>query len=284
MWKYRYRFVCALSLLLIGATLVSNAQVADPSTLPQIKFADLTYLGAFRMPREFANGDNLEHGGSPIAFNPGRNSLFIGSRKGNVGEVTIPTPVSSGDVNQLPFAKYLQGFFEPTEGTISQISGDVRLSGLVVMGDKLYGTANVYYDADNLQRVSHYVRSTLLSSRTTIGMRQVWSDLKTGFVSGYLSIIPAEWQARLGGIAATGQCCIPIAWRTSWGPSAFAFNPTDVSSVAKVPASPLLYYSDSHPTLGQWQGNDPVYSAATEITGMAMIAGSRTVLYIGRTG
>jgi hypothetical protein len=115
-------------------------------------------------------------------------------------------------------------------------------------------------------------------------MRQVWSDGKAGFVSGFMTTVPAEWQQKLGGPAATGQCCIPIAWRTSWGPSAFAFNPLDLLTAAKVPATPLVYYSDEHQTLGPWKGNNTVYSAATEITGMAFIAGSRTALYFGRTG
>src|ERR1044071_9140826 len=151
MWKHRYGFVCALVVLLIGSDLISNAQAQDPSTLPLIQFADLSYLGSFRLPRGFVNGDSFSQGGEPITFNPGRNSLFIGSRKGNLAEVTIPPVVNSNDINQLRFATFLQGFYEPTEGALSQIGGDVNIDGALVMGNRLYGTAAVYYDANNTQ-------------------------------------------------------------------------------------------------------------------------------------
>lgn len=284
MWKHRYAYVCALIAVLGASTLTSNAQSPDPSTLPLIQFADLVYSGAFRLPKGFTNGEEFAHGGEPIAFNPGRNSLFVGNRSGKVAEVSIPALVSSSDVTRLSSASYLQAFYEPTEGAIAQIPGDRNITGLLVMGENLYGSAAVYYDANNDQVVSHYARSATLSQRGVVGMKQVWADKHTGFVSGYMAAIPQEWQQKLGGPAATGQCCIPIAWRTSWGPSAFAFNPPDISSLAKVPASPLLYYADAHPTLGQWEGNGYVYSAATQITGMVFVAGSRTALYFGRTG
>lgn len=284
MWKRRYGSVCALIACLVLTALTSLSAQSDPSTLPLIQFADLAYVGAFRLPKEFTNGDSFSHGGAPIAFNPGRNSLFVASRKGNLAEVSIPGLVSSGDVTKLQFASFVQAFYEPTEGAISQIPGDKNVTGLLVMGERLYGSASVYYDANNDQKVSHFARSATLSTPGVAGMKQVWTDNRTGFVSGYMSTVPAEWQQKLGGPAVTGQCCIPIAWRTSWGPSAFAFNPPDIYTAAKVPASPLLYYADAHPTLGEWQGNNPVYSAATEITGMVFVAGTRTALYIGRTG
>lgn len=284
MWKRRYGAVCAVIACFVSTNLTSLSAQSDPSTLPLIQFADLVYAGAFRLPKEFANGDNFSHGGAPIAFNPGRNSLFVTSRKGNLAEVSIPGLISSGDITKLQFASFVQAFYEPTEGAISQISGDKNVTGLLVMGERLYGSAAVYYDANNDQRVSHFARSTTLSAPGVDGMKQVWLDNRTGFVSGYMSTVPVEWQPKLGGPAVTGQCCIPIAWRTSWGPSAFAFNPADISTSAKVAASPLVYYSDAHPTLGPWQGNNLVYSASTDLMGVALIAGSRTALYIGRTG
>jgi hypothetical protein len=284
MWKHRYAFVCALITLLGATALTSFAQSPDPSTLPLVQFADLVYQGAFRLPKGFTNGEEFAHGGEPVAFNPGRNSLFIGNRAGKVAEVSIPALVSSSDVTRLNFSSFVQAFFEPTEGAITQIPGDRSITGLLVMGENLYGSAAVYYDANNDQKVSHYARSTTLSQRSAVGMKQVWTDKHTGFVSGYMATVPQEWQQKLGGPAVTGQCCIPIAWRTSWGPAAFAFNPQQITASSQVSATPLLYYSDAHPTLGLWEGNNQVYSAATTITGMVFVANSRTVLYIGRTG
>lgn len=285
MRKYRYGFAYALFAVLFASGLITYAQSADPSTQPLIQFGDLQFIGSFRLPREFAHGDSFTHGGLPITFNPGRNSLFVGNRRGTVAEVTVPSIVNSTDISKLSYATFLQGFYEPTEGAITQITGgDTFLSGLLVMGDRLYGNATIYYDANNVQRTSHYSRSKTLSTPGVIGMRQVWTDANTGFVDGYMATVPAEWQAKLGGPAITGQCCIPVAWRTSWGPSAFAFNPADINSYAKVAAQPLLYYSHAYPTLGPWEGNGPIYSAATQITGVAVLAGTRTALYFGRHG
>lgn len=286
MWKYRYGFVCALVALFISPILIPTLTASDPSTLPLIQFSDLSYLGAFRLPDQMINSDGFTLGGTPITFNPLRNSLFIGSRNNDVAEVAIPPVVNSNIITNLPFASFLQGFYDPTESTLSQVGapGEASITGLLAINDKLYGSASIYYDANNTQRVSHYVRSTTLSDRTTIGMRQVWVDQHAGFVSGYMATVPTEWQAALGGPAITGQCCLPVAWRTSWGPSAFAFNPPDIASMASVPATPLLYYPQEHPTLGIWDASSPTYGATTQITGVAIIAGSRTALYFGRNG
>ena len=286
MSKRCYGFVCAVIAVLIGSGFTPEAQSPDPSTLPVIQFADLQYLGAFRLPREFANGDSFAEGGGPVTFNPSRNSLFIGNHHGRIAEVSIPAPVNSSDVTQLPFSSFLQGFYEPTGGMLAQITGsEASISGLLVMNDRMYGSASIYYDANNIQRVSHYSRPTTLSTSSgLVGMRQVWIDEHSGFVSGFMATVPPEWQQKLGGPAVTGQCCIPIAWRTSWGPSAFAFNPADINTVAKVPAQPLVYYSSEHRTLGSWDGAAPIYNASTEITGVAILAGTRTALYVGRTG
>jgi hypothetical protein len=98
-----------------------------------------------------------------------------------------------------------------------------------------------------------------------------------------MTALPSEWQARLGGFALTGQCCIPIVWRTSWGPAASAFDPAAVGQPV-VGAIPLLYYTSEHPTLGLWEGSNPTYGATTQMGGFTAIAGTRTVLYFGSNG
>lgn len=284
MWKHCGAVVCAI----VGLLLTTSAFIIasdDPSTLPLVQFGDLVYLGAFRLPDTFVNGDGFTVGGRPVAYNPEHNSLYIGSRAGHMAEVAIPTPVNSANINALPFASFLQGFFDPTEGNMWQIATDgAAIDGILVHGDRLYGTGSIYYDANNTQRVSHYSRSKTLSTPSFVGMSQVWQADRTGFVSGYMANVPTEWQAKLGGPAITGQCCLPIAWRTSWGPSAFAWNPQDIGAVSPVPAVPLLYYHSEHPTLGHWDGSGPIYGGTTQVNGLAIIAGTRTALFFGRNG
>jgi len=279
-------FVCLVAAVAAIGAMASTtlAQSTDPSTLPLLTADSLEYVGGFRLPAESVNGDSFSIGGRAMTFNPAGNSLIVGSRAGRVAEVSIPAPVNSADVNALPFATFLQPFADPTEGRLSQVSTDgVAIDGLMVKGDRLYGTASVYYDANNTQRVSHYSRSLQLDQPSFSGWSQVWETGKAGFVSGLMALVPAEWQSRLGGSAVTGQCCIPIAWRTSWGPAAFAFNPTEVGQ-PNVAASPLLYYTGEHATLGHWDGANPTYGATIQISGMAIIAGTRTAIYVGRNG
>jgi hypothetical protein len=268
---------------------VVGAQIRTPPTTTSaarlLQLSDFSYLGAFRLPSASANGDDFSFGGAPVAFNPGTNALFIGSRRGGVAEVTIPTLVGSAVVTELPVAAYRQPFADPTEGHLSQIASDgVSIDGLLVSGGRLYGTAFIYYDALNTQTASHYSRSLTLSEPSFKGMYTVGEKGKTGFVSGYMAAVPPEWQASLGGLAITGQCCIPIVTRTSWGPAAFAFSPSSLGAPNPLPAMPLLYYTGDHATLGSWEGSSPAYGGTTGMGGAAIIAGTRTALFIGRNG
>ena len=265
-----------------------KAPVAPPQAAAQpklLKFEDFSYEGAFRLPREDSNGDRFGFGGKPMAFNPAGPSLFSATHAGRIAEVDIPTVVNSADVTRLPFAKYLQGFHDPTEGRLKEVSagGGAGLSGLVVQGNRLYGTASVYYDANNDQQLSHYSRSLRLDVPSFQGWSQVWENGRTGYVAGFMALIPQEWQTRLGGSALTGQCCIPIVSRTSLGPAGFAMDLAQVGR-SKIDATPLVYYDGAHATLGAWDGSNEYYGIATVMGGVAIIGGSRTALYIGRNG
>jgi len=256
----------------------------DPSVLPLLSESDLSYVGGFRLPAETVNGESFSFGGRAAALNPARQSLFVSSQHGAVAEVTIPVPVNNSNVTSLPFATFLQPFADPTDGHLVDISTvGVNITGLMVSGSRLYGTASIYYDANNTQRVSHFSRSLQLNQPSFSGWSQVWETGKSGFVSGMMALVPTEWQAKLGGPAVTGQCCIPIVSRTSNGPAAFAFDPAKIGQPT-VSAAPLLYYTLEHATLGQWEGSNPTYGATTQIQAMAIIAGTRTLLYFGSNG
>jgi hypothetical protein len=274
---------------LAGATgahvdLTVSAQSADPGSLPLLSFEHLQYVGGFRLPAGMNNGDSFSFGGKQVAFNPENNSLFIGSKDGRIAEVTIPGIVRSTNPDALQMATFRQGFFDPTEGRLAQVGTEgVSLDSLMVLGGRLYGTAFVYYDAQNAQRVSHFSRSLTLNQSSFKGWSAVWQPDKSGYVSGVMAPVPGEWQAALGGSAITGQCCIPIVTRTSWGPAAFSFNPSRIGE-SVVAASPLLYYTKDHPTLGSWDAASPVYGATMSMGGLVLVPGTRTALYFGAIG
>lgn len=274
----------------IGVPLVSQIAapirpVTDPTQLRRLTNDNLKYEGAFRLPATTVNGDSFSFGGGQLAFHAEHDSLFVGTRSGAVAEVTIPTPVITTTITELASARYLQPFFDPAEGHIKDVAADgAALSGLLVYRDHLYGTGLIYYDANNTQAVSHFSRSLDLSERSVKGMVRVGQPGKTGFVAGYMAAVPPEWQSRLGGPAVTGQCCIAIISRSSWGPAAFVFDPDDVTANRTASAEPLLYYTGEHPTLGAWDASSPTYGGSTQVGGLALIAGTRTALFVGRNG
>jgi len=287
------------AMLLLGGT-VATLQVVDapriavprvepirpPAELPsrRLTFADLVYQGAFRVPAD-ENGDSFSFGGQTLAYKPGTNTLLVGSRYGKVAELTIPSPSTATRLEELPVATYVQPFRDPAEGHIRDISADdVALDGLLVQDGRLYGTGLIYYDAANTQRLTHFGRSLDLSHPEVSRIHQVGENGKAGFVAGYMASVPSEWRAALGGAAVTGQCCIPIVGRTSWGPSLFSWNPADLDRRDPVPVTPLLYYTQQHATLGSWEGSSDAYGGTTQMAGVAIIDGTRTALFAGRNG
>src|SRR6185436_18913118 len=66
--------------------------------------------------------------------------------------------------------------------------------------------------------------------------------------------------------------------------AAFAFNPSDIGVSSLVPATPLLYYTDSHPTLGQWSASGTIYGGTARVDALVLVAGTRTALFFGSIG
>ena len=230
-------------------------------------------------------GDNFSSGGGPLAFYPDHNSLFVGTRSGKVAEIAIPALSTAGNIAELASADYVQPFADPAEGHIKDVAADgAALAGLLVYQQRLYGSGLIYYDASNTQSLSHFSRPLTLSATGAGPMRRVGAAGQVGLVAGYMAPVPPEWQSKLGGPAVTGQCCVPIVSRTSWGPAAFAWDPAQLDQGRNPDADPLVYYTSAHPTLGPWDGSNPVYGGTIQMGGLVIIAGSRTALFIGRNG
>jgi hypothetical protein len=282
----RCALACALTVSIVsGLYGFKTSAQSHPSSLQRLDESDLNYLGGFRVPGDAIAGTNFTYGGGPIAFNPANRSLFVGSSDGKVAEISIPAPLNTADPKAMPVATYLQpAFIDPTEGHRHEVSSsDVVLYGLMVHDNRLVGATSIYYDARYSQKLSHFARPLSLLERRFSGWSEVGETGRSGLVSGWMSAVPAEWQSELGGPAITGQCCIPIITRTSYGPSAFAFDPSRVGQPT-VPAQPLLYYDSAHPTLGQWEDSNATYGMATRVGGVAIIAGTRTALFVGSNG
>ena len=77
MQKHCVAVVC-LAFAWLASGSPTSASLQDLS-LPLLTAQNLTYLGGFRVPKESTGGDSFDYGGGPLAYNPARNSLFVGS-------------------------------------------------------------------------------------------------------------------------------------------------------------------------------------------------------------
>jgi len=231
-----------------------------------------------------------------LAFNPANNSLFINNHiyDSFTAEIGIPASITqSTTLAGMPVAPLLQNIADTSEGHLANIltngapTRSPSFGGLLVANGKLVGTSYEYYDANNDSRRSHFTHSLTVGQTGTFrGMYQVGSDAtRTGFVSGYMAPIPGEWQAAFGGPALTGNCCLSIIGRTSFGPAISVFNPDDLGSAAPVTSFSLLEYPAAHQTLGGCAGNaSNSFNCVTEIKGVVFPTGTASMLFWGRRG
>jgi hypothetical protein len=261
---------------------------------PLIHKADLQYLGAFRLPGisdPNVSGDwTYDYGGTALAFNPANNSLFLDGITFDqaISEISIPQSiVNSTNLNALSVATVLQ----PPREVLGSLPnnpntslGGEKIGGLAVVNGKLIGTDYVFYDAGGAAVDSHFTLSSLnLATATLGGMYQVGTQ-PAGLVAGYMAPIPSEWQGALGAPYLTGQADIPIIARTSSGPAAFGFDPSQLgSSVA--PATPYVWYDSNNHPLGPYIGPaNPLQSGNGLVNGVVFAPGTSSVLFFGSTG
>ena len=256
----------------VAASAVLSPRVAGQAPPRLVQPSTLVKLGTFTMPAA-PGGRGFEWGGTALAYNTVNDSLFIVGHDWDqlMAEVTIPPDGGTASI--------LQPLQDPAEGR-SVGESDAKVGGALVHGGRLWFTKYIYYDAEAAQTASHFNRPLNLATTGQVVGPQSIGPLAAGFVSGYLGRIPAEWQTRLGGSVLTGNCCLSILSRTSYGPAASAWTPGQTTS------TPLVYYTIDHQTLGTYgaPGSHPRFNGTTRIKGIAFPEGTDSVLFFGRTG
>ncbi len=288
------KYCIILSVLILLAPCISKA--ADKL----LQQSDFTYLGAFRVPKSDMGGpkyQGLAYGGSVIAYNPAHNSLFIVGHDQNqeVGEISIPEIINSLKISDLKTARVIQNLADITEGNIAHLGIDgeaivngAKIGGLLVYGNHLIGSAYAYYDGGHKAVRSHFISGlTTIAAGDFKGMFELGSKSapipQAGFVAGYMTPIPSDWQEKLGGKVLTGMSSIAVVGRTSSGPAAFAFDPDKLGSTP-APASALLYYPIDHQTIGTYYTSQTLYNKGSHQSGLVFPAGTRSIIYTGRQG
>jgi hypothetical protein len=129
------------------------------------------------------------------------------------------------------------------------------------------------------QPVNVQAQNVMLTNSNGVSYRP-----KAGMMAGWTGAIAPEWRSLLGGDSYTGQCCIAIIGRSSYGPSVSAFNSSDTGA-ATVPATMLLGFPDEFQNLGPWGGPiSPYYSGADTMGSTFPVYGTRSWLSVGRHG
>jgi hypothetical protein len=208
-------------------------------SLPRLQKENVVYDGSFALPVGAINGSRFGYGATAMAFDPQTGTMFMVGHDNDqmATEISIPQ-LRDPRVTALAVASPVQKFFDPTDGAWQSIGPRemVKVGGLLPWGGKLLVSMFSYYDSNGTQAASHLIGSRDLSATNDAGGPYKIGNLKTGYTSGYMTVVPEAWRTALGGPALAGNCCIPIVSRTSFGPALFAFDPEDVGSSADVAA------------------------------------------------
>ncbi|MCB9466359.1 MAG: hypothetical protein H6682_21880 [Candidatus Eisenbacteria bacterium] len=227
--------------------------------LPLLHLGDIVYEGAFRLPDDTFGISSLNYSQGPIAYDGSSHSILIVGHtyQQAIAEFAVPPLVVSTTLSDLEMATApLQTFAtlldRTTAGNPDELDriGGMALVDLPSHGTVLLANAYEYYDApaDNSETTAVLRSPGDLAGSEVVGFHTF--DGGAGHTSGWISPVPTEWQAELGGSYITGQSSgIPIIGRLSVGPSAFVFDPSAfvADGPVNVPTTPLLDFSLDHP-------------------------------------
>ncbi len=237
-----------------------------------IQPADLVYLGAFRLPDDGERPRTFEYGGNAMTFHPGSDpsesddgfpgSLFVSGHErlaygelpdgDQIAEITIPAPVISRSLDDLPYAEFIQGFQDVAAGFFTNLDEIPRL-GMLYLDDPLTGPKIHLAWGQHLQPdppvASHAWFDPDLSNPN---MQGAWfiGDQSLDSVNGYLFEIPAGWADLYteGRMIGTGRYR-DGGW-SGMGPALFAYRPWLEGGSAPAPGmhleeTTLLLYEKS---------------------------------------
>ena len=208
---------------------------------------DLTYLGAFRLPGGDTPPQTFAYGGNAMTFNPDGDStntdqypgsLFVmghdrqawGSLPdGNqVAELTIPVPVNSGNLEDLPYATFIQSFHDVATGYFHDLD-EIPKVGMQYLNHSDTGPKIHLCWGRHLQQLEDNIASHAWVGATlaTPDLKGVWyiGNQNPNSINGYMFDIPAAWADAhaQGRYLATGR--VHGGGLGGMGPALFAYRP-----------------------------------------------------------
>ena len=245
---------------------VAVAQAQTPQQLPLVQAGNFVHLGVIHAPGGLGSGQN--------SMAVDGNRWYFGCYQ---GVAVLSVPPMGGTASVISPCSSL-----PNIDQVHPTDRHVITGGILPWAGRLIASVFVYYDGGHGAVASHYAGADAAS---LAGPVRVGTD-RVGMVAGYMGVIPQEWRALLGGPALTGQCCIPIISRSSFGPSFSVFDPADIGTKSAVPSKMLVGYPDEHKGLGPWDASPPniYYGGTDQLGSVAFPPGTRSILLTGRHG
>ena len=272
-----YAILCLLVLLLLPAPAVAQT---EPSTLPELSPAAITFLGSVTVPGTDGTGtterQTLAYGGYALGWGAGGQSLYFGCHDWFDRLARISVPALGGTATVLePCRDVAPGISTATDAATGMILG-----GTLPIGNKFLIGASTYYGNTAMQW-SLWIGENLSTMR---GPFAVNGGAPQRMLGGYFGVIPAEFRAAFGGDVVTGRCCISIISTTSYGPALTVLDSQTVEATKT--GKWVLGYPDNHQTIGGYSdpGGLVGFGQATSIGGVAMVPGTNTTLFFGQQG
>lgn len=211
-----------------GGTLPAGVPIDKDYKAPArlISISDLDYEGAFALP-DGVYSESSANWAEGVMEVTGSSLFFVGHDHDDaIAEFEVPALTLTNTIDQLVYA-------DPPKQPFVKVIGKVRsgntenldqIVGLEHYKGRLIGNALEYYDApaDNYQTTFVIQDSADISSSSIAGYYSMRGRARA---AGWLSQVPAEWQAGLGCTHISGHSSGgPIIGRHSVGPSAFCLN------------------------------------------------------------
>ncbi len=254
----------------------------DPMQLPLLQGGDLRYLGRFNAPDRDGTGrseerDSLIWGGFAIGTGPDGKSLYFGCHDwhSQLARITIPDMDGTAEILQPCAAIPNLQAINPGDPNKKVLGGSMAWKGKVVV------SAYSYYDGGGTARASHFVSGPDLASFQ--GPFRVGKE-NPGMIGGYMGVVPAAWQALIGGAGADR----PVLHRRRRPHQLRPVNQRLQSRHARAgqlgPGQAARRLSRNHQALGPWDQTSQTFNGSTKIGGVAFPPGTRSVLFVGRHG
>ncbi|MEM7256615.1 MAG: hypothetical protein AAF404_04420 [Pseudomonadota bacterium] len=288
--KQRLHQFCVALLVVLC---VSCATGPDPSGLPGrlLQQTDFTYAGGFILPADTFGSSSTNWSQGIIEVSDG--SLFImgNEQEDAIAQFRLPdveTTISSATLTAA--RPPIQVFSDVFTRLSSNPDNLDQVLGLEMQDDRLVVNAIEYYDAPADNRLTTLVinDSDNLAGTSVSGPYAMRGRAR---VAGWLSEVPAEWQAALGCTHISGASSgHPIIARLSVGPSAFCVNLSDLITEPDnktVDTRELLGYSlqfPLHRDLLNESGSNDVWTHISQATFGFIVPGTSTYATFGNSG